>query len=159
MGHCVLGHKIDSSQPVWTFRWISNVSINAEVVTDLSFLHQITKLKIDNNPFAKGFRDNGLSRKRWQMYKTRFINTFSCKWKVRHGQSLCFDPVRVVVALGYWSSSSTAKILLMGPCARPLTLSAPDMLCLGWPFSEPSFLTSLGVQWKEFHWAVMHMCC
>lgn len=27
---------------------------------------QITKLKIDNNPFAKGFRDNGLNRKRWE---------------------------------------------------------------------------------------------
>uniref|UniRef100_A0AAR2KFI9 T-box domain-containing protein n=1 Tax=Pygocentrus nattereri TaxID=42514 RepID=A0AAR2KFI9_PYGNA len=25
--------------------------------------HEITKLKIDNNPFAKGFRDNGLNRK------------------------------------------------------------------------------------------------
>ncbi|XP_034156345.2 T-box transcription factor TBX6L [Pangasianodon hypophthalmus] len=28
--------------------------------------HEITKLKIDNNPFAKGFRDNGLSRKRFR---------------------------------------------------------------------------------------------
>ncbi|KAF5903157.1 T-box transcription factor TBX6L-like, partial [Clarias magur] len=27
---------------------------------------EITKLKIDNNPFAKGFRDNGLSRKRFR---------------------------------------------------------------------------------------------
>uniref|UniRef100_A0A3B1K5B4 T-box transcription factor 16, like n=1 Tax=Astyanax mexicanus TaxID=7994 RepID=A0A3B1K5B4_ASTMX len=27
---------------------------------------EITKLKIDNNPFAKGFRDNGLNRKRCQ---------------------------------------------------------------------------------------------
>ncbi|KAL6463848.1 hypothetical protein MHYP_G00282390 [Metynnis hypsauchen] len=28
--------------------------------------HEITKLKIDNNPFAKGFRDNGLNRKRFR---------------------------------------------------------------------------------------------
>eukprot|EP00063_Salmo_salar_P018596 XP_013993431.1 PREDICTED: T-box transcription factor TBX6L-like isoform X2 [Salmo salar] len=27
---------------------------------------EITKLKIDNNPFAKGFRDNGLNRKRFR---------------------------------------------------------------------------------------------
>ncbi|KAK3509303.1 hypothetical protein QTP70_028557, partial [Hemibagrus guttatus] len=43
---------------------MNHVFIHAEVVTHLSFLYQITKLKIDNNPFAKGFRDNGLSRKR-----------------------------------------------------------------------------------------------
>ena len=29
-----------------------------------SFLFQITKLKIDNNPFAKGFRENGAGQKR-----------------------------------------------------------------------------------------------
>ena len=29
---------------------------------------QITQLKIDNNPFAKGFRDNGMGRR-----DTRFI--------------------------------------------------------------------------------------
>ncbi|XP_035383285.1 T-box transcription factor TBX6L isoform X2 [Electrophorus electricus] len=28
--------------------------------------HEITKLKIDNNPFAKGFRDDGLNRKRFR---------------------------------------------------------------------------------------------
>ncbi|XP_066518129.1 T-box transcription factor TBX6L [Hoplias malabaricus] len=28
--------------------------------------HEITKLKIDHNPFAKGFRDNGLNRKRFR---------------------------------------------------------------------------------------------
>lgn len=31
----------------------------------LCFLFQITKLKIDNNPFAKGFRDEGMNSKRW----------------------------------------------------------------------------------------------
>lgn len=31
----------------------------------LCFLLQITKLKIDNNPFAKGFRDEGMNSKRW----------------------------------------------------------------------------------------------
>lgn len=30
----------------------------------LCFLLQITKLKIDNNPFAKGFRDEGMNSKR-----------------------------------------------------------------------------------------------
>lgn len=30
----------------------------------LHFLLQITKLKIDNNPFAKGFRDEGMNSKR-----------------------------------------------------------------------------------------------
>ncbi|XP_051531267.1 T-box transcription factor TBX6L [Myxocyprinus asiaticus] len=31
---------------------------------------EITKLKIDNNPFAKGFRDNGLNRKRFRDKET-----------------------------------------------------------------------------------------
>ncbi|CAM4539707.1 unnamed protein product [Leuciscus chuanchicus] len=32
---------------------------------------EITKLKIDNNPFAKGFRDNGLNRKRFRDKETQ----------------------------------------------------------------------------------------
>jgi len=34
---------------------------------------QITKLKIDNNPFAKGFRDNGLNRKRWKTIQSKKV--------------------------------------------------------------------------------------
>lgn len=38
--------------------------------------HGITKLKIDNNPFAKGFRDNGLSKsKRKRHYSTTMTTT------------------------------------------------------------------------------------
>ncbi|XP_065122849.2 T-box transcription factor TBX6L [Paramisgurnus dabryanus] len=35
---------------------------------------EITKLKIDNNPFAKGFRDNGLNRKRFRDRETKDSN-------------------------------------------------------------------------------------
>ncbi|KAI4898569.1 hypothetical protein NFI96_025598 [Prochilodus magdalenae] len=39
---------------------------NQEVVYTGRSTKLITKLKIDNNPFAKGFRDNGLNRKRFR---------------------------------------------------------------------------------------------
>lgn len=35
----------------------------------MSFFTQITQLKIDNNPFAKGFRDTGNGRR-----EKRFVN-------------------------------------------------------------------------------------
>ncbi|XP_019903810.1 T-box transcription factor TBX6L [Esox lucius] len=35
---------------------------------------EITKLKIDNNPFAKGFRDNGLNRKRYREKQAQSSN-------------------------------------------------------------------------------------
>lgn len=52
------------------------------------FLLQITQLKIDNNPFAKGFRDTGNGRrekryfakdccKQFNMYKTQIFGYYS----------------------------------------------------------------------------------
>ncbi|KAF7688621.1 T-box transcription factor TBX6L [Silurus meridionalis] len=41
---------------------------------------EITKLKIDNNPFAKGFRDNGLSRKRFRDKDIRQRSDSRSQW-------------------------------------------------------------------------------
>ena len=38
-------------------------SISLQRVKMLVFTFQITQLKIDHNPFAKGFRDNGMGRR------------------------------------------------------------------------------------------------
>ena len=46
------------------------------------FLSQITQLKIDNNPFAKGFRDTGAGKreKKWVLFVfTFFVFTFFLK--------------------------------------------------------------------------------
>ncbi|XP_026067076.1 T-box transcription factor TBX6L-like [Carassius auratus] len=42
---------------------------------------EITKLKIDNNPFAKGFRDNGLNRKRFREKDSQEIQDSTGKAK------------------------------------------------------------------------------
>ncbi|KAL8597199.1 T-box transcription factor tbx3 [Nucella lapillus] len=52
---------------IFTMRW---TTFNTATFPETSFIavtayqnEQITQLKIDNNPFAKGFRDNGMGRK------------------------------------------------------------------------------------------------
>uniref|UniRef100_A0A671LZY9 T-box transcription factor 16, like n=1 Tax=Sinocyclocheilus anshuiensis TaxID=1608454 RepID=A0A671LZY9_9TELE len=54
---------------------------------------EITKLKIDNNPFAKGFRDNGLNRKRLDRFvlQNNGVNFFASPREARPSSlhSLC----------------------------------------------------------------------
>ncbi|KAK2193503.1 hypothetical protein NP493_12g10002 [Ridgeia piscesae] len=75
-GHIILNsmHKyqprihIVQANDIFTMRWNS---FNTYAFEETSFIavtayqnEQITQLKIDNNPFAKGFRDNGMGRSR-----------------------------------------------------------------------------------------------
>lgn len=42
---------------------VSAEGFEDETTADFKFLPQITQLKIDNNPFAKGFRDTGAGKR------------------------------------------------------------------------------------------------
>ncbi|XP_076452299.1 uncharacterized protein LOC143287941 [Babylonia areolata] len=74
-GHIILNsmHKyqprvhVVQANDIFTMRW---TTFNTATFPETTFIavtayqnEQITQLKIDNNPFAKGFRDNGMGRK------------------------------------------------------------------------------------------------
>nr|KAG5690629.1 hypothetical protein BaRGS_018099 [Batillaria attramentaria] len=78
-GHIILNsmHKyqprvhVVQANDIFTMRWNT---FNTYTFEETSFIavtayqnEQITQLKIDNNPFAKGFRDNGMGRKDHRM--------------------------------------------------------------------------------------------
>ncbi len=52
---------------------------NAKNYISLAFQFQITQLKIDHNPFAKGFRDSGASKSQKKWVKRNFQRT-----RIRH---------------------------------------------------------------------------
>ncbi|CAG5124687.1 unnamed protein product, partial [Candidula unifasciata] len=74
-GHIILNsmHKYQSrlhvvqANDIFTMRWNTFNTYSFEQTTFIAVTayqnEQITQLKIDHNPFAKGFRDNGLGRK------------------------------------------------------------------------------------------------
>ncbi|XP_021349894.1 T-box transcription factor TBX6-like isoform X1 [Mizuhopecten yessoensis] len=74
-GHIILNsmHKYQSrihvvqANDIFTMRWNSFNTYAFEETTFIAVTayqnEQITQLKIDNNPFAKGFRDNGMGRR------------------------------------------------------------------------------------------------
>lgn len=53
--------------PSYSLKMVLNLRINLKILIKF----KITQLKIDNNPFAKGFRDNGHGRK-YLNYMTSF---------------------------------------------------------------------------------------
>ncbi|XP_070205063.1 T-box transcription factor TBX6-like isoform X2 [Littorina saxatilis] len=80
-GHIILNsmHKyqprvhVVQANDIFTMRW---TTFNTYAFEETSFIavtayqnEQITQLKIDNNPFAKGFRDNGMGRKNSVLYR------------------------------------------------------------------------------------------
>ncbi|XP_013379423.1 T-box transcription factor TBX3 isoform X3 [Lingula anatina] len=74
-GHIILNsmHKyqprvhVVQANDIFSMRWTSFSTYSFEETTFIAVTayqnEQITQLKIDNNPFAKGFRDNGLGRR------------------------------------------------------------------------------------------------
>jgi len=61
------------------FRYVQK-NTKMKVLLHFNSVLQITRLKIDNNPFAKGFRDTGAARKdkRWvsAYYSSAILFTF-----------------------------------------------------------------------------------
>lgn len=67
--------QVDKRSSMWTLMFQLSITVLGRIFFALTplliFLPKITQLKIDNNPFAKGFRDtgNGKREKRYLLYQ------------------------------------------------------------------------------------------